>query len=207
VQDTKLTFSEEEMNAVTDIRFFFVKHEVTRKIMELFGSLEKELAMRISDYPFLMKKELQIREKGKTFRGENYRQLPYVLLDFPRVFTTTTVFSFRSMFWWGNEFSFTLHLQGQALDNFRENIRREIQSLKSQGFYFGVNDTPWEYTFDKKNYRPLDELIYQDLEGLRNLISTKHFLKLSRKLELNKYKEATQFGVETFTSLMNILQP
>ncbi len=206
VQDTKLTFSKEEMDAVQDNRFFFVKHEVTQKILQLFGSLEKELMQKIPGYSFPASEGLQISEKGKIFRGENYRLLPYILLDCPRVFNTETVFSFRSMFWWGNEFSFTLHLQGKALEYFRKNIQQNISGLQNKEFFVCVNDTPWEYSFDKENYIPLDEMIQNDLDGLSDLISTKSFLKLSRKMELSRYPDVTQFGIETFTKLMEVLQ-
>jgi len=206
VQDTKLSFSSEEMDVMRDSGFFVLKHEVTQKILKLFGGLEIEIMKKISEYPFLSFPELHIKEKGKIFRGENYRLLPYVLLDCPRVFTTETVFSFRSMFWWGNEFSFTLHLQGKALDMFRENIRRNISMLEKQGFFFCLNDTPWEYSFEKENYNLLDEMVERDSAGLNKLIDDKSFLKLSRKIELSKYKEANQFGIETFEKLMDILE-
>ncbi len=206
MQGTKLTFSIEEMNAVQDNRFFFVKHEVTQKILELFGSLEKELMKKIPVYTFLVSEGVQIKEKGKIFRGENYRLLPYILLDCPRVFTTETVFSFRSMFWWGNEFSFTLHLQGKALEHFRESIQQNISNLKSRDFFMCVNDTPWEYHFEEDNYKSLDKMFEADAEGLKNLIATKPFLKFSRKMELAKYSDATHFGIETFCKLMDVLQ-
>jgi hypothetical protein len=206
VQDTKLTFSREEMDAISDSRFFFVKHEATQKIHALFGELEKELMKRISGYSFLGTAGLQVKDKGKIFRGENYQLLPYILLDCPRLFTTETVFSFRSMFWWGNEFSFTLHIQGKALEIFRESIRRNITILEGENFFFCVNDTPWQYSFDKKNYRLLDEMLHHDPVELNRQLTAKTFLKFSRKIELGKYRESIPIGIDTFEKLMEVLQ-
>jgi hypothetical protein len=205
VQDTKLTFSSEEMRVLKDSHFFLTKHEVTQKILLLFGMLEKELMKKIPEFSFLSL-ELKIKDKGKIFRGENYRLLPYILLDCPRVFTTETVFSFRSMFWWGNEFSFTLHLQGKALEIFRKKILEKIHTLANQQFFLCVNDTPWQYSFEKENYMMLDEMIQNDPGGLNNLLETKSFLKLSRKMELSQYQNTAQFGVDTFEKLMEVLR-
>lgn len=206
VQDTKLTFSKEELNALHNSRFFEVKHEATQKIIQLLGAMEQELMKKIFDFSFLQNKELQIKEKGKIFRGENYRLMPYIILDCPRVFSAETVFAFRSMFRWGNEFSFTLHLQGNALEVFRKKIQTNIFLLKQQNFFICVNNTPWEYTFDEKNYIPLDTMLQKNSDEVNEMISTKNFLKLSRKLELNEYYNALSFGVETFEKVMKILE-
>lgn len=205
VQDTKLTFSEEELEAMMNSRFFFVKNDATQKIIQLLGDLEKEIMKIISVFPFLMNEELNVKEKGKIFRGENYRLMPYLILDCPRVFNSNTVFAFRSMFRWGNEFSFTLHLQGQSLEIFREKIKKNISLLGGKNIYFCVNDTPWEYTFDESNYRYLDEMLKQSPGEIEKTIESGNFIKLSRKLDLKDFDKVVSFGVETFEKLMGIL--
>ncbi len=205
VQDTKLTFSEEEMDAMQNSRFFFVKNDVTQKVTQLFGDLENELMKSVSDFPFLSSAEWQIKAKGKIFRGENYRLMPYLILDCPRVFNTETVFAFRSMFRWGHEFTFTLHLQGLALELSRKKIGQYISDLNRLQYYVCVNDTPWEYTFDKDNYVLLDEMTEHRSDELKKIISTGNFLKLSRKLGLKDFSHAVSYGVETFEKLMKLL--
>jgi hypothetical protein len=206
VQDTKLSLKDEELAAIENSRFFVVKHDASQKILYLLGELEKELMEIISSFPFLSKEELQLKDKGKIFRGENYRLMPYLILDCPRVFNTESVFAFRSMFRWGNEFSFTLHLQGNALETFRRKIQLGVSSLERQDFFICVNDTPWEYTFDEMNYMPLDKMVRDKKEELEQMISEKKFIKFSRKLELKEYNHVGAFGVETFRKVMEILQ-
>jgi hypothetical protein len=206
VQDNELTFSKEEMDAAGNARFFYVKNEITQKIIRQFGILEKELMKNTSAYPFLTEAGIPLNDKGKIFRGENYRLLPYIILDCPRVFTTATVFAFRSMFWWGNEFSFTLHIQGDALEYFRKKILENIFLLKDHNFFFCINSTPWQYSFDKANYKTLDDLIEHDQNSLNEYITGKKFLKLSRKIEISQYADVPRFGVETFKALMKMLQ-
>jgi hypothetical protein len=205
VQDTKLTFSEEELGVMQNSRFFEVKHEVTQKILQLLGELEKELVKKISGHSLFSMEELKIKDKGKIFRGENYRLMPYLVLDCPRIFNTDTIFAFRSMFRWGNELSFTLHLQGKALEIFRKKIQRNISSLIKQDFFICVNDTPWEYTYDEMNYKPLDDMMQHHADELKKLISDGNFLKLSRKISLENYRDAVSYGTETFEKLIRLM--
>ena len=186
--------------------FFFVKQEVTKKILHLFGKLEKELMKKVNGHSFFLSHEPGIRDNGKISRGENYRCMPYLLLDCPRIFTTESVFAFRSMFLWGNEFSFTLHLQGKALETVRHKMMQHISSLQHQNFFFCVHETPWEYFFDEMNFKSLDAMLAKERDELDQLIRTKNFIKLSRKLELSEYDQAISYGLETFVILMNVLQ-
>jgi len=202
VQDTNLTFSDEEMSAMRNSRFFEVKQEITVKVQELFGQLQNELTKEISSLSF---PGIEFRE-GKIFRGENYRLAPYIILDCPRLFTTETIFAFRSMFWWGHEFSFTLHLQGEALEMSREKLVQRIGLLDKNEFYLCVNETPWEYTFETGNYVLLEELHNQKGTAFHEMIRSMKFVKLSRKLPLDEYANALKFGRETFTQVIQLLQ-
>ena len=38
-------------------------------------------------------------KNGRVFKGEYYRDLPFVTLDFPRIFEKENVFAYRTMFW------------------------------------------------------------------------------------------------------------
>ena len=73
---------------------------------------------------------------GKIFRGENYRQLPYLVLDYPKHFSKESVLAFRTMLWWGNFFSCTLHLQGKALDERRSSLIQNWRSFRKKDICF-----------------------------------------------------------------------
>ena len=211
-QDTTLTFTDEELEAIHNQRFFEVKNSVTTKIFQLFGELEKELINKVTKLPFFLDNSIELKETGKIFKGENYRLMPYTILDCPRIFTTDNIFAFRSMFLWGNEFSFTLHLQGKSLERFKENINKNISNLLQNDFFICINDTPWEYSFDKKNYISLDELNNSTTQQLNHpnqlnhLIQHNSFLKFSRRLELKEYNSLVTYGMDTFEMLMNIIR-
>src|SRR4051794_13074066 len=90
-----------EMKLVIDPQVLLAKNVIIQKVYHLFGELsetyKKELANAVPGFGSLI--------DPKTSRGENYRGLPYVILDFPRQFTKVDVLAVRSFFWWGNFFS------------------------------------------------------------------------------------------------------
>ena len=66
----------------------------------------------------------------KVNRGENYKGFPYLVMDFPRVFSKQHVFAFRTLFWWGHFVSCTLHLKGDFLNDYSERIPQLINLSK-----------------------------------------------------------------------------
>jgi hypothetical protein len=126
-QGTKITFSEAELQAILQPDFFYIKHSATQKVMELFGETERMLRDSIVQYPSLSQHTNVV--SPKIFRGENYKKLPYIVLDYPRTFSAENIFAYRTMFWWGKEFSFTLHLQHAAKSNEKQIVLLDRASL------------------------------------------------------------------------------
>jgi hypothetical protein len=203
MQVTKMDFSDEEMDTMLNADFFRIKHVVIQKVYELFGELESILKAE----PLLKQIQFENLEtvSGKIFKGENYRKLPYVLLDYPKLFSADNIFSFRSMFWWGNEFSFTLHLQGQALEKHRAQLEKNLESIQGREFYFCVNNSPWQYSFSDDNYVLLDKL-YENKKEVNSIIASKEFIKLSRRIPLKEYDKAIHYGAETFRLAIGLLK-
>ncbi len=102
------------------------------------------------------------------------------------------------MFWWGNYFSSTLHLQGKYLDFFRNQLICNFEMLLNKNIFICVNDTPWEYHFDKDNYVEITE---EHIE----IIKTKLFIKLSKKIPLESYSSVPEFALSYFSTLLKVL--
>ena len=114
----------------------------------------------------------------KIYKGEQYRELPYVMLDYPRLFSKTNVFAIRSFFWWGNYFSITLQLSGIYLEKYADKIVDFLNDKKNKDWYFGVHESEWEHHFEKDNYARIDELtkkILQIWKAKRLLNSQKNY--------------------------------
>lgn len=140
---------------------------------------------------------------AKISKGENYNGLPYLVLDFPSVFDKENILSFRTMFWWGNFFSVTLHLQGIYKDTYSSIIIENLLNIDSNGLYICCNETPWHYHYDNGNYISVNNL---SKEEIISLINNKPFTKLSFKLDLENYKGFKPFAIQSFEQLMLLLK-
>src|SRR5258708_37260851 len=115
MQDTNNELSPEELKLISDADFFRRKNEITHKIE---GSLAV-LGENISDILQMHVKNIPsgiLKIAPKISQGERYLELPWLILDYPRIFSEEDIFAFRSMFWWGKHFSFTIHLSGKYLE-------------------------------------------------------------------------------------------
>lgn len=134
----------------------------------------------------------------RVSRGENYRGLPWVMLDYPRVWGREDVFAIRTMFLWGHAFSVTLHLKGRYQQLYLPGILRRRQELAAAGFYAGVNADEWRHEHTEDVFRPMDEVEAERLgDG--------GFLKLSAAVELDRWPEARDLLAELFSMLVSVL--
>ena len=201
-QGSKITFSKAELDAMISPDFFYTKHAAMQNVMELLSETEREIRKIVVAIPeFAVHTNI---ESPKIFRGENYRQLPYIVLDYPRHFSTDSVFAFRSMFWWGKEFSFTLHLQGKAWEYYRNRVTERLSTLSGKDFYCCVNDSPWQYYFENDNYVLLDELLKSPdfIPGFQS----RNFLKLCTKTEIKDFARVPEYASGTLELLLKLLQ-
>jgi hypothetical protein len=117
----------------------------------------------------------------KISRGENYKGLPYVVLDYPRCFGKEDVFAIRTLFWWGKYFSVTLHMKGHYKEVFLTVIRDRIALLAGAGFHICVSDDEWRHELEEDNYQSLEGM---SAETLETIVQSNAFLKFSSKCPL-----------------------
>ena len=195
---SKMQLKEKELLIIQDTDFLLTKATVLEKINELLGQTREELKENVENSNFSFPDGIDLLN-GKISKGENYKNLPYMVLDYPALFTTKTVFAYRTMFWWGNFFSATLHIEGIALNYYRNSITKNLDELLKKDIYIGVGDTPWQYHYEDDNYTLLNE-------AHRNFITNCKFLKLSKKLELKKWDDVSEFSTNFFELILLILK-
>src|SRR5580658_8387468 len=100
--------SKTEFELVTDTQVILTKSLVIGKVYTLFGMLASDFRLMAFEKSGLLPLEV-LSVSPKISRGEQYLQLPYVVLDYPRFYTRNDVLAIRCFFWWGNFFSITLH--------------------------------------------------------------------------------------------------
>lgn len=183
-----------EMQLVTDPQVLMTKNSIIKKVSEIFGDLaekyKKEISLKIPDGKTLI--------SPKISKGENYKGLPYVILDFPRQFSKTDIFAIRSFFWWGNFFSITLQLAGQYHQRYATTIQNAIDKRFYEEWYIGLLENQWEHHFESNNYSSLSR-------GTDYNIAELPFLKLAKKIPLNKWDETNTFFIENFRLLAETL--
>jgi hypothetical protein len=196
-----MNFNRTEFSAIHNSDFFYTKAAAIKKIDALLADVRDEIKSVIEKEKLVFPKEADART-GKIFRGENYLGLPYLVLDYPKYFSSDSVLAFRTLFWWGNFFSHTMHLEGKELDKKRNLLIQNWKSFRKKNIYLCVNDTPWQYYYKKDNYIAIER--FSETE-LKKFFIEKNFIKLSRKTPLKEYKKLKKFSKDSFTMFSSSL--
>src|SRR6476619_3541717 len=104
----KIQLSPAEQRLITNAEILLTKNRVLEKMWQLLSEMQQEMQQSA---PTFSKPHI-FQMTPKISRGENYLGLPYLILDYPRVFDRENIFVIRSFFWWGNFFSSTLQQSG-----------------------------------------------------------------------------------------------
>ena len=196
--DLKISpLSAHEQEIVHDLKFLRTKACASAKIHDMLVTTKHSLeaTFPIGNHP---KTWNGLGKRGKISKGENYLGLPYQVLDYPAYFSKTDTFAFRTMFWWGNFFSVTLHLEGLSHQLYKQIFIDHIGSLATQEIYICTGDTPWQYHYESDNYQLLT-IDHQDH------INKNSFLKLSKKIELNQWRDLPEFASGFLNQVLQII--
>lgn len=186
--ETKITFSKHELVCLLDTDFLLTKRTINEKVQTLLLKLASELANEPQALPLP-----PIRTK--VSKGDNYRGLPYWVLDYPALFEKDDVLAYRTICRWGHEFSFTLHLAGAYLEKHKAQLIAGYDKLFAiQDLYICVNTQQWEHHFEVDNYRLFNEVV-DDADAWEVFLEGKDFVKLSVKLPLEEWDGVVQRGV------------
>ena len=191
-------FSTQELDIASEPITLLIKNRVMEKMSELFGEAEARTMDLIEEQLPVLPLKLNLTN-GKISKGENYKFLPYMILDYPAFFSKTDVFALRSMFYWGNFYSFTFHLKGEYLASYGESALKHLSGVKD--VYFCVNSTEWEYLYSDYNYKLLSEVSSAEIE---NQIKENQFIKLSVKYpveELHDFIPRLETFLRSFISV------
>src|SRR5580704_6024625 len=133
-----LQLSPEEIRLVTDPAWILTKNSVMGKVVAMMAALSEDYKEIWGERPGGGGVAAAFTAGPKISRGEHYRGLPWVMLDYPRAFGREDVLAIRTMFWWGHTFSVTLHLKGRYQQLFLPVIQARRGVLAAAGFHAGV---------------------------------------------------------------------
>ena len=199
---SKLMLSYGEMQLVNNTAWILTKRKIMDKVNALLGNVSvKFRELVISEHNHLP--PAVIASTPKIARGESYQQLPYMLLDYPRCFDKENVFAVRTMFWWGNFFSCTLHLSGVYKTMFEHAILKNLTTLQSTGLYICVNEEEWEHHFETENYIAVDTLSKAEITAI---VNKQHFIKMAAKFSLHQWSAMEGLLEKSFSDALHLLK-
>ncbi|HVW61791.1 MAG TPA: hypothetical protein VHC48_17180 [Puia sp.] len=183
----KLQLSKEELALASDPGWILTKNSIMGRAVDLMAVLSEGLGPGVS----ALRQHLSGDDlppnwaTPKISKGENYQGLPYVVLDYPRLFGKEHILAIRTMFWWGHYFNVTLHLKGRYKDLFLPVIRQGVPDLAEAGFHAAISGDEWRHELESSHYRALK---YEDIHPGKEY----PFLKLSAKCPLDKWNDAPE---------------
>lgn len=182
---------------MNDVSFLLAKRAITDKVCDLLHAFRETLAQSPVHKKFPFPAETDFHS-GKIARGENLKGLPYVVLDFPRLFEQENIFAFRTMFWWGNYFSFTLHLKGIALRQFRKHLLANLAVQQPRPLLVYLGENEWEHDLADAGYAPYKPEHNQ-------LLRKRDVIKLSRKIPVNDFEKLNHEGLSAYNQFLLLL--
>lgn len=201
MDSAKIRLSPEEAALVIRTDWILTKNRVIQKTKQLLAALQTEQQNLLRSHANVFPEEI-INSSLKISKGENYKGLPYLVLDYPKCFNKEDALAIRMLFWWGNFFSGTLHLSGIYKIKYEEKIIRAFESLKTKDFSICINEDQWEHHFETTNYLPLHTMTTCQFE---EIIRKKFFIKLSKKISLEQWNDAEKNLLDIFVQLINTL--
>ena len=196
MQKVKLVLSEEELRIVSDPGIILTKNAIITKVYDLFGILAGE--------------QIQFQYPGeagaippKISRGENYKGLPYVVLDYPRLFTSEHVFAIRTHFWWGNYFSVTLHLKGQFQQTYYDKLSANFEALAESGHLICLATDEWEHELREPYFINLRSMGF---EKYQQALVSMPFLKIAKPFPLYEWSSMVDLLREEQLTMTNLLR-
>ena len=201
MEPAKLQFSAHEMMLVSNAEWILTKNEILNRVGLLMGELNRVQKSIIKELPVSLPPEI-LATTAKISRGENYKGLPYLVLDYPRLFTRNNIFATRSLFWWGKTLSTTLHLSGQWQQFFAERILANNQYLAQNGFVIATGEDEWVHDATGVGYTPAEQLSEAELQ---DMLAMRPFFKLALFTTVDELNNGVEIWKEQFEKIMRLL--
>lgn len=190
-----------EWELVQQSGWLLTKNQVIEKVYQLLGKVHQSLETAEGLPDFLFPAPLQ--KGGKISKGENYGGLPYLILDFPRHFSRESIFALRTMFWWGHDFTCTLHLAGRAYDACAPKLMENFQILEKEHLWVSTGEDPWVHHLTAEHFRPLADLSAGEW---KTFLQKRDFVKLSRSFPLSTWDNLPEEAKRFLQLLLRLLR-
>ncbi|MDA1121669.1 MAG: hypothetical protein O2887_14445 [Bacteroidetes bacterium] len=173
----------QQLDLIKDQDFLIEKRIVLNVLARHFQKVESGLKSTIHRYEKILPKG-SLTVTGRISRGDNYKGLPYLVLDFPRFSSGDKVFIYRTMFWWGNYFLCMLITKNCGYSLIQKKVPKDLM--------INLGSTPWNYDMNDECWESLEKQRHQ-------------FLAISRKVDFGNIDNLEVLSKETFEDIMSLL--
>jgi hypothetical protein len=170
-----MAFTPEELALICDPTPFELKHAATEKLKALMERIRETYLQCVQPQHTLCPEQTDFL-RGQIAKGENYEGYPYVMLDFPKFYGQGEIFTYRTMFWYGHYFIFSLILAGTHLQTYQRRLQTHLIRFAEEDFLVARAEL-WDWR--RTAFLPLREVSASELLPIMEL----PFLKLVKVLD------------------------
>jgi len=193
---SKIHLSSAEIELIQNAEIILTKNRVLEKMRALLEQVqEKQIEFVSSNH---LDKEM-FKISPKISKGENYLGLPYLILDYPRFSSENNFFFIRTMFWWGNFFSCTLHLSGNSKEKFNQKIKNSFFQLSH--YFISVSNDQWVHHLGESDYREIKSMTKNEFDESCNNFN---HIKIAGKHPLNEWQNAPSELFENWKLFLSV---
>ena len=143
----KIHLSPQETELLANTEWLLIKDRIIQKMICLYGEMHELFKKRIIENRDSLPSFIS-EKGGKISKGNNFKGLPFVVLDFPASFEKKNIFGVRCFFWWGNYFIISLHLSGKYMPDDNEQ-KKWLTYFKEKNFSINISGDEWCQQWDK----------------------------------------------------------
>jgi hypothetical protein len=173
MENAKILFSPQEKRLMNDADVLHLKRSILEKIEGVFGRMASYIDVLLHD-PLSSLPVEAITLGPKISRGEQFRGLPYRMLDYPRIFSRDEILACRTFFWWANHLSVTLHLKGPFMQQYARKMLYALCETTHMDLRIQWNGDEWDH--DVSGYAVLAQ---RSAEEWFQVIASAPFCKFS----------------------------
>lgn len=172
---TKIQLLPSEMELVSSPDIILTKNAILQKVKSFLEEIQSQQINILKTYADKLPPGI-LKVSPKISRGENYKGLPWMVLDNPRHFEHNNIFAIRTMFWWGNFFSITLHVSGRYKMLVQEKILQKDLAAINKDYLIYTGNDEWEHRIEPGAHISLQTMNKKDFDVA---VLNQKFLKIA----------------------------
>lgn len=175
---------------ITEKENFVLKGEVDSEVNRLLYAFQEELSHLIRTNLFQLPSKLG-KTPFKVNKGNNHKGFPFQVIDFPSSLGKSNLYSFRSVIWYANFFSFSLLLKGESKSNYED----RLVGLIDKGYRISWKDDIYETEISIDH---CIEIKAETFEKASKIYQSHEAIKIFISYNLNQIDDFERLGVESF---------